>query len=348
MNRDRLRIFIFFLLTHQICICAGTKAPIDISTVPILIESPNQQVVPDEFIEKIYTIDLGLQFAYNAGFIEYEDGYLMAFRFDTLKMPVAQNLKDFHNHIGLVQLDANFTPIKKWNFCKILGNHAYDPRLIRVGSTIYILYTSSAPKDPHPWISSGICIAEVQKIADELCTGFPKPLRVPFQRTWEKNWVPFTYQNKLVLSYSINPHVTVIPNLQSGFCSPLSTANSSLIWDYGPIRGGTPAILVDGEYLAFFHSPTHEPNRGNHTYHVGAYTFLPDPPFTLTRISSHPFYHPDFYSVDSPVNPSHIIFPSGIVMKGNKILVSYGEKDACIKVMEIDKEKLFKSLISIQ
>lgn len=332
------------IFSQQQILCAN------ISTVPNLIESNFNRGPADDFIRKIHTIDIpDAPWAYNASFIEYEEGFLMVFRYDTYKLPIPSNLPDFHNHVGLVQLDANFKPLKKWTFCKILGNRAYDPRIFRLGNKIYILYASSAHDAPHPWISSTLCLTEVQKVANEFQVGFPLALKVPSQNKWEKNWVPFIYQNSLALSYTINPHLVVKPSFEDGLCSSLSTTSSlPRLWKYGPIRGGTPAILVDGEYLAFFHSPTHSPIRGNCTYHMGAYTFQANVPFSLTKISPRPLSHPEFYTFKSPVNPSHVVFPAGIVIKDETIYVCYGENDACIKVIEIDKQGLYRSLTAIK
>jgi hypothetical protein len=70
---------------------------------------------------------------------------------------------------------------------------------------------------------------------------------------------------------------------------------------------------------------------------MGAYTFEAQPPFRLTRISSELFSHEDFFSTPkNGVTTSNVVFPVGLAIKDGVILVSYGENDAAIKVMEID------------
>ncbi len=62
----------------------------------------------------------------------------------------------------------------------------------------------------------------------------------------EKNWTPFDYYGNLLLSYSIAPHRVLFPHLGSGYCELFSEAPTSHRWKWGELRGGTPAILVDG------------------------------------------------------------------------------------------------------
>ncbi len=89
------------------------------------------------------------------------------------------------------------------------------------------------------------------------------------------------------------PHRIQRPYL--GFDRSITIANTkgNVHWEWGPIRGGTQAFLVDGEYLSFFHSSkdmrsAHSPKDKISHYFMGAYTFNPNPPFNITRISPEP------------------------------------------------------------
>lgn len=66
-------------------------------------------------------------------------------------------------------------------------------------------------------------------------------------------------------------------------------SNTYIRWEFGAPRGGTPALLVNGEYLAFFHSKKRVFKHGTTskigTYFMGAYTFSSEPPFMLLRAS---------------------------------------------------------------
>lgn len=50
---------------------------------------------------------------------------------------------------------------------------------------------------------------------------------------------------------------------------------------WGKLRGGTPAILVADEYLAFFHRSFIDQKTKLSWYVMDAYTFASSPPFPL-------------------------------------------------------------------
>lgn len=304
----------------------------------------------ENFIRQIHTICIPkVAGAYNASIIEFEEGFLMAFRYDKYKLPIYSNLNEFYQHIGLIQLDQQFHPIYPWTLCKEVGNRAYDPRLIKVGDSIYLIYTSARPSDAHSSLSSQLCFTKVHPLGRGFKVDFPKPLQKEGQQNWEKNWVPFNYENELMLAYTINPHEIIRPSLEDGLCTHLFKTEPPITWNFGLIRGGTPAILIDNEYLAFFHSSQRNPENGRYTYYIGAYTFESTPPFSLTRISYKPFSHPDFYTTpETPLSTSLVLFPAGLAIKDNLIFVSYGENDGAIKVMEIDKQLLDESLRPVE
>lgn len=45
-----------------------------------------------------------------------------------------------------------------------------------------------------------------------------------------------------------------MPDLEIGLCTSFVKSEMKYQWKWGVLRGGTRAELVDGEYLAFFHS----------------------------------------------------------------------------------------------
>jgi predicted GH43/DUF377 family glycosyl hydrolase len=318
------------------------KTKIVILFVAFLIKIPS---FGSDFIKQIHQINIpGAPGAYNASLIEHENGFIMAFRYDRYLIPIERYPHEYYQHICLVKLDEEFNSIGEYSFCRELGERAYDPRLVRVGSNIYLIYTSHRPEHSNSLMSSMLCLSRIQPKSDGFKIQPPTPLYVSFQQRWEKNWVPFDYKGTFLMGYTINPHVIISPS-HNGSSAHLFTSSPQISWNFGIIRGGTPAVLVDDEYLAFFHSSVFNPLTGWYTYYMGAYTFKSKPPFTLTRISIEPFYHPDFYSIPhTPLSSSLVIFPAGLVVKNNRIFISYGENDAGIKVMEIDKELLYKSL----
>lgn len=304
--------------------------------------------IPDEFIEDIIEINIpGLKGAYNASLVDFEDGYLMAFRYDVYKEPIGLYINDFYQYIGVILLDENFKPKSPWQTC--IGNRTYDPRLLKVDDTIYMIFASSAPSDPHSCVSSRLNLCTINYSEEGIAVSNLNALNAPFQQKWEKNWVLFSYDSTIFLEYTISPHVILQPSILDGSCIDLIFNDSQIIqWPFGIIRGGTPALLVDDKYLGFFHSSQIDPDTHKYTYYIGAYTFLNTPPFTIDQVSSSPFFHPDFFSTPKNAKTtSEVVFPGGFVIKNDKIYLCYGENDDAIKIMILDKKKLFASMRNI-
>ncbi|MCB1113286.1 MAG: hypothetical protein KDK62_00840 [Chlamydiia bacterium] len=306
------------------------------------------QVEADPFIKRIFEITIpGFEGAYNASIMDDNEGYLLAFRHDTFKLPIGKHKADFKQWIGLVELNAAFEPVSEAKIC--LGDRTYDPRLLSIGGKIYLIYASPDPLDSHSMLSSHLNLAEIVRQDSDFYVASSVPLSIPFQNHWEKNWVLFDFKGVLHLEYTIDPQVVALPDHTNGICEPVSSFQQKINWPYGIIRGGTPAIEVDGEYLGFFHSSKKDSKTRKYTYYVGAYTFSKTPPFKLTRISKKPFQSPQFYTAKkNGLTRSQVLFPCGFAVKNNDIFVSYGENDAAIKIMVLDKAKLLKSLIPVE
>ncbi len=71
---------------------------------------------------------------------------------------------------------------------------------------------------------------------------------------WQKNWVGFDWHGQLLIDYYPHPHEVLWPNMATGECYSLYKTSTKIEWPWGELRGGTPPLLVDGEYLTFFHS----------------------------------------------------------------------------------------------
>jgi predicted GH43/DUF377 family glycosyl hydrolase len=85
-------------------------------------------------------------------------------------------------------------------------------------------------------------------------------------------------------------------------------------------------------------------------YFMGAYTFSSTPPFEITSISPDPIIGKTFYTGPAykTWKPLRVVFPGGFVCYKDSIWVVYGKQDFEVWVVQIDKEKLFKSLKPIK
>lgn len=288
-------------------------------------------------------------YIFNPSIVRWNNAFLMSFR-------VHDNLVHTAKPIGLVWLDKNFNVISKSYTLKIRNAKEHttfvhkkskiedqDPRLITIDNHVYMVYSN--------FRVGRMFIAELQFDGTDFFLDNPECL-LNFDDSKpnliEKNWVPFEYNKKLLLSYSIAPHKVFLPLQGTESCKTVSCSPKEIPWKWGTLRGGSPALKVDGKYLAFFHCVKHirANNKVMPYYFMGAYLFEPTPPFTITHISPEPIVGPDFYTGEKHKTwkPLRVVFPAGFVVDKNSIWVAYGKQDHESWLVKIDKKKLFKSL----
>lgn len=123
-------------------------------------------------------------------------------------------------------------------------------------------------------------------------------------RNWQKNWVEFVYEDEIYMIRNISNMSTVkvlheiLQRKQQGMAVEIvheiqmnECYMDKIKWNdrYGVLRGGSPALLIGNEYLAFFHSNDNRVHAcGLRNYYFGAFTFSSEPPFTLTGVSQYP------------------------------------------------------------
>jgi hypothetical protein len=168
---------------------------------------------------------------------------------------------------------------------------------------------------------------------------------------WQKNWVPFEKDGALLMTYCVSPHEILYANLTTGLCYPSYETNPPLHWQFGTLRGSTPPLLVDGEYLAFFHSgiiTTSPSSWGIEMWHyfMGAYTFSAEPPFHITKITPVPIMADEFYTPSD--YSKRVVFPGGFVVSESKIYLAYGKDDREIWIATIDLTTLKKVMVPIE
>jgi predicted GH43/DUF377 family glycosyl hydrolase len=155
------------------------------------------------------------------------------------------------------------------------------------------------------------------------------------------------------MSYSLIPHEVLYTDCLTGESVSFVTSslsNKKWKWNWGTLRGGTPAMLVNGEYLAFFHSSLEVVSlvsNGNcmHHYYMGAYTFSSEPPFEITKMTPMPLIAEGFYT-SSPL-PKRVIFPGGYVIRDTHFYLAYGKDDQEIWIASINKQRLKELLVPL-
>lgn len=284
--------------------------------------------------------------AFNPSIVKYGDGYLLTFR-------VTQGVNIWrNNYIGTVMLNEEFIPIGEPQllFQEDGGEvHGEDARIVAVGGKYYIVTNDDLQKiGKMSHLVRFICVSELKEESGFFSLTPPVILQHSIKgglQKIEKNWSPFIWQDQLLFSYFLSPHEVVSPDLNTGEAVPICMTKCSWDWPYGEIRGGTPAEIVDGVYLAFFHSSTRDfsllKKRGIF-YFMGAYTFSPEPPFPLLKGSEYPIVGSQFY--DAPRSRFQVIFPGGFIHKDPFIYVVYGKNDHEIWYAKLDKQELLQSM----
>lgn len=284
--------------------------------------------------------------AYNASIGLFENRYFLFFRYNTPTF----GTDSYFSNIGYVPLGQNFEPLEN-EFSKIETNSTFseDARFFQSEGRSFLIFNDVASS-----LQRTIRIGAIDLKKKRL-----EYITTPhFQSSkMEKNWTPFSHQGDIHFLYTINPQkILSLPDpCQSRLQPSPTTPDLPLNWTakWGPLRGGTPALIIDGEYLSFFHS-SFEDHKGVVWYVMGAYTFAARPPFKMTRISPHPILFKGIYDTphEKMANPKvRSIYPAGFIYEERdgkeRISVSCGENDSGIKIISMDKEALLKSLTSL-
>jgi len=314
------------------------------------------ETLSDDFVLEVKRVEIpDFPYAFNASMVPWQGFILMSFR-------TIPNPKDvFTSWIGVILLDRAFNPVGEPQILQTRAKgsaappRAEDARLVYIGGRLHIVYSDN----DEPELTGGgfrvvvgelayrnglFSIENARRLVE--FEGEMKTLR-------EKSWVPFDWMGSLLLSYTISPHLVFQPLQRTGVCHTLARSDPPLEWDWGVIRGGTPALLLEnGEYLSFFHSVKKmatENSKGKTMSHyfIGAYTFSSTLPFQLTRLSPKPIVGSGFYTGASykPYWGSiQCVFPAGLILDGNDLWISYGRQDHEIWVARLDKRRLMNTL----
>lgn len=297
----------------------------------------------------------GHPFAFNPSIVRWKGSLLMSFRsYD----PITHVTNPF----GLIWLDEDFNPISAPQMFElpfknpVLISKQQDPRLITVGERLFVVYNNIL-ENVTDWEMRRMFIVEMQYDGAIFTASEPECLlhfEGENEMRYEKNWVPFEYNNQLHLGYSIIPHKIFRPVLGTNSCDLLYSTKRPFKWDFGVPRGGTQALADGDHYIAFFHSWTDiysAQSNGKKISHyvMGAYTFDSKPPFSLLAVSPEPIVAKDFYQPPYYKNwkPLRCVFPAGIVLDEDYIWLSYGRQDHEVWIAKIDKKRLLNSLVPV-
>lgn len=289
--------------------------------------------------------------AFNPSLIKTPEGFILTFRY--CPDPVFIH---YVSYIGIALLNDHFEPISKPQLLNTryinhyIPSQSEDARIFSYRGRLFLIFNDNPDTlCPEVFETRDMFIAELFYRSGEFDISLPLKLfcKEKEKQLWQKNWVPLVWNKNLLFGYSINPHEILQPNLLTGECYSVYKTNPPIDWNFGILRGSGPALLVDGEYLAFFHSGIPIPPELKELpdawfYFMGAYTFTPDPPFTVTKMTPIPIFNDGFYIPEA--KDKKVIFPGGFVDAGDFIYLAYGKDDKEIWIATLDKKTLKETL----
>ena len=177
----------------------------------------------------------------------------------------------------------------------------------------------------------------------------------------EKNWVPFEHDSAVhFMLYSNPPMALRLPAVlnQTGDDVTLeyvSAVSEPVQWRYGKICGGTPGVFdadLGGHVFVFHSKMVHEHNGSltdcrapMRTYYMGCAVMSARPPFGIQLMSTVPLAGPESYTRSGHYKHWQVVFPVGLVLTPDAVVLSYGRNDAATRLIRFDRSMFRESLL---
>lgn len=288
--------------------------------------------------DNIKRIDVPEQGSFNAGLIPFDDGYILTYRPD-------------EHGFKAVLLDGDMNIDKKTYFKFNITNCA-DPRLVWDDKKLIMVYSSTEEVGLREECIRGSIIMDRSQ-SDSFINSKPFNISLPHTRGRQKNWTPFEFENKIYLVASICPHVIYeleVFDETNVLCKKKWETNWHHPWFYKEfLRGNTNAVrLEDGNYLGTFHTAV-KLGSHMHFYDNGCYLFEGKPPFRVLKCSNRTYLRAED-AVSTHYRKRNLItvcFPVGMVRKGEKIFISYGDNDSEVKILETSVKEMMDLMVDV-
>jgi predicted GH43/DUF377 family glycosyl hydrolase len=215
-----------------------------------------------------------------------------------------------------------------------------DPRLTRIGDTFYFTYVAvsrhgaatalASTKDFKSFQRHGIIFSPENKdvvLFPEKIHGFHFALHRPNGAT------PFT-KPEMWLARS--------PDLVHWGANELFLGGSER-WDIGRIGAGTPPLRTAEGWLEIYHGNSRrEEDQGIGVYSAGALLMDLENPRRILATIGRMFVPETDYEREGFV--PNVVFPTGIIQRGETVLVYYGAADTCTAVTEFSLKQILDCL----
>ncbi|TSC64524.1 MAG: glycosidase-like protein [Parcubacteria group bacterium Gr01-1014_106] len=225
-----------------------------------------------------------------------------------------------------------------------------DPRLIRMGDTYYMTYTAVSfyrTADPHAeWIPSAppswrvrIALASTK----DFHTFTRRGVLLPHMDNKDAVLFPEKIRGQYVLLHRLPPDMWIATSndLASWQDHRVVLRTRPALWDEHKLGAGPPPVRTPEGWLVCYHGVDH------HTVYRAGFALLDleDPSRILGR-SSEPALEPQ-ESWEMVGQTPRVVFPSGMVLRGDEVYVYYGGADSVVGVARGSLHAILASLRAI-
>lgn len=281
---------------------------------------------------------------FNPGLVERRDGLWLVARRSENKPGITIGM----NSLMAFKLDGYLAPqygVPIKMLPRFPGEHFEDARAVQRGDTTWISCSNFIvfPRQPKEvWTGSQIAVCPVDnhwQATDRIDPVYGHNAKQARNgNDIEKNWLWFYPNLGPHLVYGANGEHVVVRFDDKFHVEQEWRTRFEPDWKWGTIRGGTPPILFGREYWTFFHSSLPLATKYRRRYFMGAYTFMAEPPWTVTQVTAKPLLAASDEDEWWPQKPL-VVFPCGSVLQGNTWLVTMGVNDlkcAWMKIPHVD------------
>ncbi len=312
----------------------NANGPAEIQPHSIALPHPAIEALP----EYLGTIDSRLLQPgarhYNGSICRHGSRVFMAYRFEQFN---AVSL------IGIAELNADFSVIRDQLAPIPLEDsvHYEDPRLTTVGDNLVLQFA-------HVRLGVPPVCRQRMAIIGTGRDGFTFEKEIPLTfggHGIEKNWSPFELPNgNTGLVYGQKPRLVIEVETRAGHWShELAPAPEG-----SSISGRTPPLrITDGLYLEFIGGHVRSAHR-NTRYWFGAQLFQAGQPHRVVAATGPMVWgteaSPTLYSPRPHAGHPLCIFPSGVMIEGEDVIVSCGVNDSYIALLRYNLTELLAKM----
>lgn len=302
---------------------------------PLVINRPSEKYLTT-LATKITRLDLPEAGSFNAGLVQIPNS----------KDLICVYRPDERSFVGCI-LNEDLS-IRKNSYFPFNISNCADPRLIwTADNKLLMAYSSTEEVGFRRECIRGSIIMDLN-VSDQFLQNKPFRISPTGMEERQKNWMPFRYQDKIYFVASICPHI--IYELDGEVCKKVHETQWFHPWMFKDfLRGNTNFVqLDDGNYLGTFHTATWYGGRKCY-YDNGCYLFSGKPPFKVLKCSNRTYLRAED-ATEPHFRKKEILvctFPVGMVRDGERILISYGDNDSCVKIMETTVQDMLDLMLDV-